>query len=69
MAHYQSELTDFLRSLKADNPDLEAQQKQARAYWWDKHPDPDDQQRWAQARQPRGSYVYYSAGRKDPAGH
>jgi hypothetical protein len=38
-AHYTSEATDFIESLKQANPALEASQRQGRALLWDKQID------------------------------
>ena len=56
---YESELTGFLRSLKQDRPQIEALQREGRALWWDRRPDPDDLQRWKASRVRQGAYVYY----------
>lgn len=67
MAQYESELTGFLRSLKQHNPDLERQQREGRAIWWETHHDADDLARWQLAQPRRGSYVYYSDDEQRPA--
>lgn len=56
---YESDLTGFLRSLKQDRPQIEAKQREGRALWWDRHPDPDDLQRWQASRVRQPAYVYY----------
>jgi hypothetical protein len=56
---YESELTGFLRSLKQSRPQIEAKQREGRALWWDRQPDPDDLQRWKQSQVRQGAYVYY----------
>jgi hypothetical protein len=38
-AHYTSEATDFIESLKQANPAMEAGQRQGRALLWDKQID------------------------------
>ena len=55
---YNSEVTDFISHLKAEKPDLEAQQRAGRAIWWDKHVDRDAQGEWRQARVRQKAYVY-----------
>jgi hypothetical protein len=60
MAGYESELTAFLRDLKKAHPEIEEQQKQGRALWWDRFPDAEDQQRYQASRVRRTSYVYYN---------
>lgn len=56
---YESELTGFLRSLKQSRPQIEAKQREGRALWWDRRPDPDEQQRWQASRVRQSAYVYY----------
>ena len=59
--HYESEATQFLQSLKAANPTLEADQQAGRALLWDKPPRSlDDQARAAIARVKQKPYVYQS---------
>lgn len=59
MAGYESELTGFLRTLKQSKPQIEAKQREGRALWWDRNPDPDDLRRWRESRVRQGAYVYY----------
>ncbi len=35
---YESEITQFIRELKAARPHLEEDQRKGRAIWWDKKP-------------------------------
>ena len=35
---YESEITQFIRDLKAARPHLEEDQRKGRAIWWDKKP-------------------------------
>lgn len=59
--HYESEVTQFLQSLKAANPKLESDQQAGRALLWDKTPRSlDEQSRQARARVPQKPYVYQS---------
>jgi hypothetical protein len=58
MAEYESDVTRFLRELKQRRPDLERKQREARAIWWDKTLDPDEQARFAQSRVRQPGYVY-----------
>ncbi|SDV47998.1 DUF3460 family protein [Chitinasiproducens palmae] len=57
---YQSEATQFLNSLKEQNPQIEAGQQAGRALLWDKRPvnlaESSDQQK---ARVKQTPYVYY----------
>ena len=57
-ANYESEITKFLRELKAKTPDLERKQKEGRAIYWDKQLDPDDLRRWQESDVPLQPYVY-----------
>jgi len=61
---YESELTRFLRELKARQPDLERRQREARALWWDKELDRDELRRQQSARVPQPGYVYQTQARK-----
>lgn len=36
VAMYESEITRFLRELKAARPQIEQEQRRGRAIWWDK---------------------------------
>jgi hypothetical protein len=65
MATYESELEGFLRTLKQKDPELEKKQREARALWWDRKTDPEDELRWQQAQTPRTSYVYYPTGKEE----
>jgi len=58
MAAYESELTGFLRTLRA-NPGVADRQREGRALWWDRPTDPEDQQRWDAARVRASAYQYY----------
>ncbi len=56
--HYTSDATRFIEQIKADRPELEAQQRAGRALLWDKKV---DRAAWAEYRQARVSqkaYVY-----------
>ena len=55
---YKSDVTLFIDGLKAEQPDLEAQQRAGRAIWWDKHLDREQIGEWKQARVPQKAYVY-----------
>jgi hypothetical protein len=56
--NYESEITQFLRELKAKVPDLERKQREGRAIYWDKQLDPDDLRRWKASEVPQQPYVY-----------
>ena len=55
---YNSDVTDFISHLKAEKPDLEAQQRAGRAIWWDKHLDRQALRDWRESRVPQKAYVY-----------
>jgi hypothetical protein len=56
---YQSELTEFLSTLKAGNPQLEAEQRAGRSLLWDKPTiDLDTQERLNASRVSQKPYVY-----------
>lgn len=55
---YKSDVTQFIDQLKAEQPDLEAQQRAGRAIWWDKNLDREAIADWKQARVPQKPYVY-----------
>ncbi|MEY4083763.1 MAG: hypothetical protein RL483_1132 [Pseudomonadota bacterium] len=58
---YESEVTQFLKDLKAHHPQIETQQQAGRALLWDKPPRSlDEQSRQALARVPQRPYVYQS---------
>ena len=61
MSAYESDLTRFIRELKQRKPDLDRKQAEARAIWWDKTLDRDEQARFARARVPQPGYVYQPA--------
>lgn len=55
---YESEITQFIRTLKAQKPHLENQQKEARALLWDKTIDRTMQASFEAAAVPQQAYVY-----------
>ncbi|WP_031408578.1 DUF3460 family protein [Thiomonas sp. FB-Cd] len=55
---YVSEATRFLQSLRVQDPELEAKQKQGRALLWDKQPDFELRQAFDAAKVPQKPYVY-----------
>jgi Protein of unknown function (DUF3460) len=59
---YQSELTQFLSTLKQQNPDLEAAQREGRARLWDKPAlDLDTQDRLNASSVRQKAYVYQNS--------
>ncbi|RYG14591.1 MAG: DUF3460 family protein [Burkholderiales bacterium] len=55
---YSSEVTQFIDSLKAKKPTLEAEQREGRALWWDRKVDRNAQGEFSEARVPQQPYVY-----------
>ena len=55
---YQSEITRFLQELKSEQPQLEAQQRQGRAIWWDHPQDADTTRRHRESKVAQQPYVY-----------
>jgi len=62
MADYESDLTSFIRELTSRQPDLEREQREGRAIWWDKELDPEQLRRWQQSKVPQRPYVYQAEG-------
>ncbi|MCU0938356.1 MAG: DUF3460 family protein [Burkholderiaceae bacterium] len=61
---YESDITQFLKQLKAKKPDLEQQQREGRAIWWDKQLDREELKRQQAARVPQQGYVYQTQAKK-----
>ena len=57
-AGYVSDFTRFIQELKVEYPDLDRQQREGRAIWWDKDVDPDLYRRFRQSTVPQPAYVY-----------
>ncbi len=57
-AGYVSEFSKFLQDLKEKNPELDREQREGRAIWWDKDVDPDLYKRFSQSAVPQPAYVY-----------
>lgn len=57
-ANYESEITKFIRDLKAKSPEIERMQREGRAIYWDKQLDADELRRWEESNVPQQSYVY-----------
>jgi len=55
---YKSEITQFIDQLKADKPDIEAQQRAGRALLWDKHVNREAWAEWRDAQVAQKPYVY-----------
>ena len=63
--HYTSDATDFIESLKAAKPALEAEQREGRALLWDKQIDRDQQAQAQAAKVAQKPYPYQT----EPTGH
>jgi hypothetical protein len=61
MASYVSDVTQFLRELKQKRPEIERQQRQGRAMYWDKDLDLEQLRRWQEANVPQQGYVYQTS--------
>ena len=57
---YESDTTQFIKQLKAQKPELDAQQQAGRALLWDKQVDRDAWQDYNAVRIPQQPYVYQS---------
>jgi hypothetical protein len=55
---YESDITKFLRDLKAANPGIESEQRKGRAIWWDKPQDTETTERQSASRVAQQAYVY-----------
>ena len=55
---YQSDVTQFIESLKAAKPTLEQEQREGRALLWDRALDAEVQAQARAARVPQSAYVY-----------
>ncbi|MDE2276600.1 MAG: DUF3460 family protein [Burkholderiales bacterium] len=55
---YTSDVTDFIQSLKARKPTLEADQRAGRALLWDRRLDRGALAEWREAEVPQQPYVY-----------
>lgn len=55
---YQSDITRFLKDLRAERPHLEQAQRDGRAIWWDKLQDLETSRRNRESRIAQRPYVY-----------
>ncbi len=58
MAMYKPEFTKFMRELKRQRPELEAEQRKSRAIWWDHKQDLETLKREEESRVKQQAYVY-----------
>ena len=57
--NYESDLTKFIRELKTEKPELDRDQQNGRAIWWDKPPrDLAERRKMDQGRVQQQAYVY-----------
>ena len=59
---YASDTTQFIDQLKAQHPQLEAEQRQGRALLWDKQVDRAVQSEFSEGRVAQKPYVYQTKG-------
>ena len=64
---YESEITRFMRELRAKNPQMVEQQQKNRATWWDKPQDLETTSERAESAVPQPSYVYFPLPERDEA--
>jgi hypothetical protein len=58
---YESEFTQFLKDLKAERPEIDAEQRKGRAIWWDRDAiDLEQSRRLKESRVPTRAYPYQS---------
>lgn len=57
---YKSDTTQFLEQLRAQRPELEAQQREGRALLWDREVDSEIWQEYRAGRVAQKPYVYQS---------
>jgi hypothetical protein len=58
--HYVSEPTNFIRELLQKKPELEKQQREGRAIWWDKTPQElAEERKMDEGRVAQSPYVYH----------
>lgn len=58
MAMYESDITRFIRELKRQRPQIELEQREGRAIFWDRQRDLDTMKREQESRVPQQAYVY-----------
>jgi DNA gyrase inhibitor GyrI len=60
LSKYESDITKFMRELFEKNPQMAAEQQEARAMWWEKPAvTPAEQQRTDASALPQKAYVYF----------
>nr|WP_315201831.1 DUF3460 family protein [uncultured Albidiferax sp.] len=61
--HYQSDATLFIDQLKAQKPELEAQQLAGRALLWEQKVDRSAQEEYREGRVAQNPYVYQTSNK------
>jgi len=56
---YESDITRFIRDLKAKNPQIVELQKKNRATWWDRPQDLETSKERSESTVPQPPYVYF----------
>jgi hypothetical protein len=56
---YESDITRFIRELKAKNPQIVELQKKNRATWWDRLQDLETSKEQSESAVPQPPYVYF----------
>jgi len=56
--NYESDITQFIRGLHQEKPQIVDEQKKGRALWWDRKLDLDSLEREAESRVKQQPYVY-----------
>ena len=56
---YESEITRFIRDLKAKNPQIEDLQRKNRATWWDRPQDLETARERSQSTVKQPGYAYF----------
>ena len=62
---YESEITRFMRELRAKNPQMVEQQQKNRATWWDKPQDLETWREQSESAVPQPAYVYFPLPARD----
>ena len=56
---YESDITRFIRDMKAKNPQIVEQQKKNRATWWDRPQDLEIRKERSESAVPQPPYAYF----------
>ncbi len=57
---YESEHTKFMREMLEKNPELTEKRLAARAIWWDRKLNLEEQKRFKESKEPQKRYVFFS---------